>query len=794
MSIGGAEARLTSGARKLRLLLQSGLCGVFVFGLSAGAASAQTAPASPPAAETKPDPKKDTKAPDKATTDANASGDTTTVMVTGQKPANLNRIDRQVYDNTKDPDSKTSSVADALNKVPGVSVDPAGNVTLRGKDPQILINGKPSPMLQGDNRAAALQAMPSGSVSSFEIMNNPGAQYGSGSGGPVINLVTNATLPPGGFLSLTGQASSTGSTTANMFGQYHAGKLSTTGVLALGDNKRESNNGSVSRQLDSSGNTVRRTDGNGHSENEAKSIFTNGSLEYAFNPKDSLTGQFNYTRFTQDNESVGNYAIYNTAGAATDIYKRTGTSNFASENQMVGLAWNHVGDKPGETLKIDARMARSLNKNSGPGLSTYSLSTIPANLAGRRSDFRGSTNNTNSTFSVDYNTPVGDDQLSAGIQITRDTSDARNMLFGPDPASATVLTPSPLGTNVFDYTQTVNAAYVTYQKPFGQHWTVLAGLRAEMFELDALALPSNLTNHVEYTTYNPSLFATYIISDKAKVRLSYSHRLQRPTARDYNPATVFYSEQSVSVGAPDLKPQETDSYEAGYEYSDKTTSYQLRGYYTRETGMIIQVSTFIADPLNLGNLVQRTGRLNAGTRDTVGTEFNFNGKFGPHWSTNLSANLSSVDFRTPNFTGAQSVTGLGGRMSVSYTTTSRNDSVSVSYMPSPKVLSGQGYRDAYSTAQISYSHKFTPTLSLNMSVTDMLRSGRFSSVTQTPTVYSLNTQSNQAPLFMIGLSRRFGGFTPPKGGGGLIIGGQPASAGAASPGGGSSGGGVVIRY
>lgn len=76
------------------------------------------------------------------------------ITVTGKKPQNS--IDRQSYDN-KSIDT-AGSAADALNKVPSVTVDANGNVALRGnKDVQVLIDGKPSALMSGDNRAAALQ-------------------------------------------------------------------------------------------------------------------------------------------------------------------------------------------------------------------------------------------------------------------------------------------------------------------------------------------------------------------------------------------------------------------------------------------------------------------------------------------------------------------------------------------------------------------------------------------------------------------------------------------------------------
>ena len=99
------------------------------------------------------------------------------VTVAGERPTN--RIDRQVYDVKSDVSSTNGTAADALNNVPSVAVDPDGTVTLRGSsNVQILVDGKPSAMLQGENRGAALQAMGADDIESVEVINNPGAQFG----------------------------------------------------------------------------------------------------------------------------------------------------------------------------------------------------------------------------------------------------------------------------------------------------------------------------------------------------------------------------------------------------------------------------------------------------------------------------------------------------------------------------------------------------------------------------------------------------------------------------------------
>ena len=84
----------------------------------------------------------------------------TQVTITAKAPAVVHKADRTVYDLSQNPQATTATVGDILDTLPSVAVDPAGNVNVRGTAAQILIDGKPSAALRGDNLAGALQTLP----------------------------------------------------------------------------------------------------------------------------------------------------------------------------------------------------------------------------------------------------------------------------------------------------------------------------------------------------------------------------------------------------------------------------------------------------------------------------------------------------------------------------------------------------------------------------------------------------------------------------------------------------------
>ena len=81
-----------------------------------------------------------------------------------------------------------SNASDLLESVPLVSKDASGKITVRGKEPKVLIDDKPVE-LNLQQLQDLLESMPGSSIEKIEVMTNPPPQYANEQGG-VINIVT----------------------------------------------------------------------------------------------------------------------------------------------------------------------------------------------------------------------------------------------------------------------------------------------------------------------------------------------------------------------------------------------------------------------------------------------------------------------------------------------------------------------------------------------------------------------------------------------------------------------------
>jgi outer membrane receptor protein involved in Fe transport len=676
-----------------------------------------------------------------------------TVTVAASRPSN--QIDRQVYETKSDLGSSNNSAADALNNVPSVTVDPDGTVLLRGSpNVQILIDGKPSAMLQGDNRGPTLASMPAEDIESIEVINNPGAQFGNeAGGGPILNIIMKRTRKPGGFGSLNANIGRDGRYNASSGGSYNSGRFGAQGSAYYRHDGRNSWSDAERLRIVPSTGVFNRSRQLSQSSGLTGAAGVSTTLRYNLGDKDTLAANAGYARNSNGLDALDRYTAFGTDDIADSDYLRTTRRSGASDKYTWGARIDHKGFEPGELIKFDLRVSSAINASENAYANTYVLGP-----AGAR-DSQGRQANLNeiriADFTTDLEQPGEHGMLKAGYKVASNRSSFDTRYTNIDPLSQ-VESPNLLRTNQYELNETTLALYGSYQMRLNERWGVLGGLRAEYTGMDIAQRTSGIDASNHYLNVIPSAFVSYKASEDTNIRFSYAHRIRRPGAGDLNPFVVYRDEFNVSSGNPSLKPTQTDSIELGYETRFGKLDTNLRGYFRRDGGLISERKVFISDTVLL------TTRDNAGSNHAGGIEFTVSGKLLPSLTINTSGNLAYTEQRiatlVPGVYKMRSAESLTARARVNWNITEQ-DKLQVAVTAVGRALLGQGYRQPYSNTTLNYRHAITPMLDVVFNVTDLFETNRIETVTDNDILKETNVRRFDGRVMYLGLSYRFGGVT-----------------------------------
>lgn len=666
-----------------------------------------------------------------------------------------NQVDRQVYDVKDNLATSNSTAADALNSVPSVAVTPDGQVTLRGNpNVQILIDGKPAAMLQGENRGTALNALPAGDIASIEVINTPGAQFSGG--GPVLNLVMQKNRRAGGFAAISANAGNNGRRNANLNGNYTSGRLSVQGSIHVRRDRPDSSFEASRIRIDPLTGDARRSHQASRSASVNESASLSTGINYNVTDKDKINASVYLMRNDRTSSALDHYINFGSDNTPDSEYERAVTSNGRNDNEMFSAGWVHSGDTRGEEFSSDLRISGTDSTTGSAYFNRYLLR--PPGALDARSRQSNATDARITDLTGDYKHPdIAGGTLKAGYKAHQQRNRLDTRYFDTDPVTQAENVNS-VRTNSFGVDETIFALYGSYEWRFRERWGFLGGLRAEHTRLDVDQVTTNIHADQSYTHFIPSFYVTYEVSKDTDIRLSYANRINRPGAHSLNPFVVYRDEFNASTGNPYLKPSEDDTLELGLETKVGNLNTNLRAYYSHDSNLIMEDRYFLSDTVLL------TTRTNGGSNDSSGLEFTLGGKVTSSLNINMSANLAHAEQTT-------SFGQLGGLTKLKATSLSgharfhlqatKHDMLQFMLAAQGKSLSGTAYRDPYVNADFTYRRVVTPALSLVLNIKDMFESNSSKTVTDTHLLKETSIRRSSGRTLFFGLSYRVGGFAPP---------------------------------
>jgi outer membrane receptor protein involved in Fe transport len=227
--------------------------------------------------------------------------------------------------------------------------------------------------------------------------------------------------------------------------------------------------------------------------------------------------------------------------------------------------------------------------------------------------------------------------------------------------------------------------------------------------------------------------------------------VQRPPAILLNPFRVYVDPKYVQQGNPYLKPQETDSFEAGFEQRRGATTLLATVYYRSNKGEFSPIAIDQGD----GDILVTFDNL--GSSKTAGLELVANTKLGSKLTVSSNANLFWKEISATNLgiAGSKSAYGVGGRVNLDWQARA-NDLLQINASIRGKQLYAQGIQKPNWTVNLGWRHKVNDTVTTTVSVQDLFDSSRRKQAFDIPTLRLAGAFRPVSRAISLRLDYRFG--------------------------------------
>ncbi len=558
-----------------------------------------------------------------------AANELDAVEITAQKPLVTVKPDMTVFHVQNSTIGIGTNAFDLLRKAPGVAIDNNDNVMLQGKSGvRIYIDGKPSPLSASD-LSGYLQTIQSSQIDVIEIITNPSARFEAEGNAGIINIVMKRDKNFGTSVNASvGYAIGIFSKYDGSFGiNYRNKKVGAFGSYSMGaGNKRWWMQG-YREQLNLGF--------------ESDTYTLSNPVDHNFRTgADYFFGKHHTIGFiASGNTSEGNRDTYSTS-YMTDLSTGQMYSVLISESINPGTRNNVNGNL---NYRFDNTKGWKLNIDADYGIFRISTITYQPNyymdptetVIQSQAIYRmeAPTEISIATFKLDYEMPLWKGSLGAGGKfstvMTANTYNFYDEVNGTDTLNLD-------RTNHFEYTENVNAGYMTYNRKIDK-WAFNAGLRVEQTNSlgDLTSAKPTTDDQVErhYLNLFPSGGLTYAFNQNNSFRLNYSRRIDRPKYQNLNPFEWKINELSYMRGNPFLQPQYTHSFEFTHTYKytlNTSVSYSLTSDFFTE----------ITDTTETNRTYLTT--LNLATRDVWNLNMSYPWSPKDWWSTFTNAGLTQL--------------------------------------------------------------------------------------------------------------------------------------------------------
>jgi outer membrane receptor protein involved in Fe transport len=479
------------------------------------------------------------------------------VVVYAEKPLIENKDGKITYNVGESALSNGSSTAELLKSMPLINNDPNGKILLKGKEPKILIDDKPTD-LTADQLRDLLESLPGSSIEKIELMTNPPPQYATESGG-VINIVTKK-----GKIGLTGKTILSGGTrgegnlATNM--NYRHNKFAFSATLGLGASILRGNSYSKRQNIYTDSSNGFNTQGSFKNRNYRPNLRLQVDKELTKTQSINITYQGNLNYF--HNYSTNQFTNINRFEQPYKVSNR--------ENESIGNGYSHgltfaytlKGKNPIEVLRIIANGNLGKNDNDRDFYQQFLNSAFLPVSDSTQNQFYNSYSNSYS-LRINYDKPLSWKKalFSTGVTFQRTNNrNALNTTFLRKSDSTFIL--NDLLSNDFRYHQNISTVRAAITINFTTTLRLTTGVQAEHTQMDFDFIKGNSSNvQNDFLNLLPTVNIRKEFSKELNIALVYRATIRRPGLGELNPNVDYSDPYNLRFGNPYLNPSLADNYD-----------------------------------------------------------------------------------------------------------------------------------------------------------------------------------------------------------------------------------------
>ena len=574
------------------------------------------------------------------------------------------KIDRQVYRAADFETAKGGTATDLLSKLPSVSVDPDGSVSVRGtSDFMVYLNGKPTQL----DPSTLLGQISGSQIENIEVISIPTAKYDAQGKGGIININTKRTGAEGLSISTNGLVGGApwGNVTDKFSGfrnnddrygggmnlMYFKDKISLFGGINY--NRRNVNGDRTGdARILVRDNVYRHMVALGERPEWFEYMSANAGFDYKLSDKSALSGAYFYGNRTEGRSAFYRYNIFFADKNKVSIpgvdrkdewIYNPNTDDRFGEFHSGNLDLVHNFSKTSE-LKVSALFEHS-NLSRELSNENYQLNPANSQIGAKLLHYRQTDDTPLNGYrlSVDYSTQLENgSKLGLGFQPQYLEINGGFRYDTLDIKSGNLLPYTELQ-NALDMNRAIWAAYVDYSGSL-KKINYIAGLRMEYAnqEIDILSADYfSLFDGAKKSNYKTqkldffhTLHLSWNLNEKEKLTFATSRRISRPPVKNMTPFLYRRHLEVYEVGDPELEPEYLMNAEMSFDQKINKHSFTLTGFYRGVDNAVFRVNTITNENAHVLAVTKEEVLIrsytNAGNSQSLGAELNANidaGKF-----------------------------------------------------------------------------------------------------------------------------------------------------------------------